>query len=151
MKRDTDSSAGDAYGLTKANVVAFPATKSAPQKRGTVLTKATVKKLQLPAGKTDGVFWDAELPGFGLRLQGAKRTWIVQFRDLEGASRRVTVGSAAVLDVGEARRLGRRLLVDRQAPGSGEAAGAGSSTGSSANRRAGRAVPRLHADPAAAA
>ena len=34
-------------------------------------------KLQVPAGKADHIFWDDDLPCFGLRLRGATRRWIV--------------------------------------------------------------------------
>ena len=48
-----------------------------------------VKKLALPAGKSDVIFWDSSLPGFGLRIRaGGKRTWVAQFRDGSGATRR---------------------------------------------------------------
>src|SRR4051794_22900848 len=86
MKRVVDGSAAADYGLTKAKVVAFPTAEAGEAERcettngernepggrmkksagrGVSLTKASVKKLQLPEGKTNGYFWDAELPGFG--------------------------------------------------------------------------------------
>ncbi len=37
----------------------------------TKLTKATVAKLKLPAGQSDAIYFDDDLPGFGLRLRRA--------------------------------------------------------------------------------
>jgi integrase len=59
--------------------------------------KLTVKEtpaLKLPDGKTDQVFWDAEIPGFGIRLRaGGSRVWVFQF-SLGNKQRRMTLGAA---------------------------------------------------------
>jgi hypothetical protein len=41
------------------------------------LTATTVKTAELPAGKTEAIFFDDDIPGFGLRLRegGSSRTW----------------------------------------------------------------------------
>jgi integrase len=58
----------------------------------------------------DKTFWDGELGGFGLRVrEGGSRNWIVQY-DIAGRSRRVTLGSTAMLDAGAARSRARDLL-----------------------------------------
>lgn len=63
-----------------------------------------------PPGKTDVIHFDDDLPGFGLRLRaGGRRTWVAQYR-AEGQTRRVTIGSAAVMTVGEARKAARIVL-----------------------------------------
>ena len=42
------------------------------------LTKANIGALELPAGKTDHIEFDEDMPGFGLRLRkGGKRVWVV--------------------------------------------------------------------------
>ena len=65
---------------------------------------------QPPAGKIDVVYFDDDLPGFGLRLRASgKRTWIVQYR-VAGLSRRLTIGGADVLNVTEARKRARKAL-----------------------------------------
>ena len=48
------------------------------------LTAKAVAALILPAGKTDAIFFDDDMPGFGYRLRqsGDKvgRSWCVQYR-----------------------------------------------------------------------
>jgi len=78
------------------------------------LTQKAVVALTLPVGKTDHFEWDDELPGFGYRLRlaaGGKmnRTWTVQYRH-GGATRRLLLGSAAVLGAVEARVMAKKAL-----------------------------------------
>ncbi len=43
------------------------------------MTAPSVAKLQLPPDRSDIIFWDDGLPGFGLRIRaGGSRTWLVQ-------------------------------------------------------------------------
>ena len=43
-------------------------------------TKEALAALTLPPGKTDHIEWDEELPGFGVRLRGRSKRWVVQYR-----------------------------------------------------------------------
>src|SRR5260370_26090564 len=43
-------------------------------------TAGNVEKLSLPAGKTDHIEWDPELPGFGVRLRAGSAFYVVQYR-----------------------------------------------------------------------
>jgi integrase len=74
------------------------------------LTTATIKTLALPAGVRDKTFWDDNLGGFGLRLrEGGAARWVVQY-DLGGKTKRVTLGTTAMLDLGAARAKARDIL-----------------------------------------
>src|ERR1700687_4082076 len=91
------------------------------------LTKRTVDATK-PAEGRDVVIWDTEVPGFGLRVKpGGRKSYIVQFRNRQGRSRRLTLGTHGVLTPDGARRQARQVLAE-----GGEGAGPG----------AGRAEPR---------
>ena len=69
-------------------------------------TKATVTALSLPKGRTDHIFWDDELPGFGLRLRGGTRRFVIQYR-FAGQSRRESLGDPRKVSLDDARRAAR--------------------------------------------
>jgi integrase len=73
-------------------------------------------KRAIDATKSDGtdrVLWDHELRGFGLRVKpGGLKSFVIQFRNRQGVSRRLTVGQSCRLTPDEARREARRLLSD---------------------------------------
>ena len=76
------------------------------------LTANAVKTLT--SDKSDAIFFDDELKGFGYRVRvgaGGKvlRSWIVQYRHRLG-HRRMTVGSAAALTAEQARGKAKELL-----------------------------------------
>jgi integrase len=75
------------------------------------LTKATIAGLPLPADRdtADLIYFDEAMPGFGLRLRGGRRSWIVQYRT-KGKQRRLTLGSAQVLDPDRARAAAKEHL-----------------------------------------
>ncbi len=74
------------------------------------LTKASLAKLSLPAGKAETIVFDDNMPGFGLRIRaGGKRTWIAQYR-LGAKQRRITLGTSETLDADEARRRAKSTL-----------------------------------------
>jgi integrase len=73
-------------------------------------TKAAVEALTLPDGCRDRVYFDDDLPGFGLRLRNTgARTWLVQYA-VAGKTRRVVLGSTALLDPGKARSTAKEIL-----------------------------------------
>jgi hypothetical protein len=74
------------------------------------LTKRAVEALKCDPGRKDRIFFDDDLPGFGLRVtdKGA-RTWLIQYRSV-GTVRRVKLGSANILDPDKARDKAKQLL-----------------------------------------
>lgn len=75
------------------------------------LTKRTVESFK-PA-ISDIVVWDDDLPGFGLRVKpSGVRSYMVQFRNAQGRSRRLTLGRHGVVTADEARSRARQLLSD---------------------------------------
>ena len=77
------------------------------------LTKSVVERL-IPAS-TDYFAWDAELPGFGVRVKPSGiKSYIVQYRNRKtGASRRKTIGQhGPLLTFHKARERARIILAD---------------------------------------
>jgi integrase len=77
--------------------------------------KATAT-LILSGGKTDAIWFDDTLPGFGYRLRygaGGRvlRSWVAQYRH-GGRSRRVLIGSAELLSPERARAAAKKILAE---------------------------------------
>jgi integrase len=76
------------------------------------LTKGSIAELKLPAGKTDFTFWDAELPGFGVRLRkskhGVSKTYRIQYR--VGLQQRSKNLDCRKLSPEDARKVARQLF-----------------------------------------
>jgi integrase len=73
------------------------------------LTDAAAATAALPAGKSDVIHFDSRLQGFGLRLrrgaEGVKKSWILQYRDLAGNSRRFLIGTIDEVKAAKARDI----------------------------------------------
>lgn len=71
------------------------------------LTKRFIDSVQ--PGMADDVIFDDQLPGFGLRVfKSGKRSYVVQYRNAQGRSRRMTLGKHGKITADEARlRAGR--------------------------------------------
>jgi len=86
----------------------FPA-RNTPMK----LDAKAILCLQLSRGKTDQIFFDEALAGFGYRLRDSggrvRRSWVAQYR-AGGRTRRVSIGPAEILSPSEARTAARKIL-----------------------------------------
>src|SRR6476661_1003237 len=72
------------------------------------LTARTVRRLEATGER--GEYWDAALPGFGLRVTpNGVRTWTVRYRH-NGRLHRLTLGRYPMLSLADARELGRNAL-----------------------------------------
>ena len=77
------------------------------------LTKAAIAKLELPATKDDDVYWDADLPAFGVRCRRNERTgevsqsYLIQFR-INGRQGRESLGDVRKIELDAARKIARQ-------------------------------------------
>jgi integrase len=66
-------------------------------------TTRSIRDLKLERGAKEAIFFDDDVPGFGIRLrEGGSRTWIFQYR-LGGKQRRMSLGSADAITLTKAR------------------------------------------------
>lgn len=74
------------------------------------LNATAIRALALPPGVRDKIFFDDDLPGFGLRLRaGGSRSWVVQY-DIGAKTKRMALGSVTALDPGAARATAKNVL-----------------------------------------
>ena len=76
----------------------------------TRLTKRTIDGLK-PDRRRDVFLWDGELRGLGVRMKpSGTKTFIIQYRNVEGRTRRCVIGQYGVLTVEQARDLAQKKL-----------------------------------------
>jgi Arm DNA-binding domain len=97
----------------KRSLVSLPFPRRPNREVSIRLDAKTVAALTLD-GKRDAIFFDNTLTGFGYRMrQGAGgkvlRSWIAQYRRA-GASRRMLIGSADVINAEQARAKAKKVL-----------------------------------------
>ena len=73
------------------------------------LTQKVISGLSLPPGSREAIFFDDDLPGFGLRIrQGGSRNWVYQYK-LGPKHRRITLGSLNAVSPLKARERAGEL------------------------------------------
>lgn len=72
-------------------------------------TDVQIRRLKLPAGATDQILWDPDLPGFGVRLRATKSTYLIQYR-FQKATQRESIGDVRKLKIEEARAVARKFF-----------------------------------------
>jgi integrase len=70
-------------------------------------TRADIVALKMPPGKTDHIEWDDSLPGFGIRLRGESKTFVVQYR-VGRQTRRESLGDVRKINLDDARKIARQ-------------------------------------------
>ncbi len=74
------------------------------------IMKRTVDALQAEAGH-DVFAWDTELRGFGVRVKpSGVKSYLIQYRNVEGRTRRLVLGQHGALTPEAARDLAREKL-----------------------------------------
>jgi integrase len=70
------------------------------------LNAQTIRTIAAPEGKTDFIAWDDAMPGFGLRLRGEKKTWVIQYR-IGQQQRRESLGALSKVTLEAARNIAK--------------------------------------------
>lgn len=75
-----------------------------------VFTQSSVHKMLCRPNRSETFYWDRKLNGLGLRaLQSGRRSWIYQYRDEHGRTRRVAIGNVQSVHLEAAREAARTL------------------------------------------
>ncbi len=82
------------------------------------LTNTTAADLRAGLGKAPTIYWDEDLPGFGVRVspQG-KAVYFAQYRDRVGRQAKTTIGAVTALKADKARDEAKNLLARVQLGG----------------------------------
>jgi Arm DNA-binding domain len=73
------------------------------------LTTASVSALKLNTGVADAIFFDDDVPGFGVRLRASgARTWVYQYK-VGGRTRRLVLGQVSAVKPARAREIAGEL------------------------------------------
>ena len=74
------------------------------------LQRTTITTLNLPQGRSEITYFDDAIGGFGIRIRktGA-RSWVFQYDNAAGHTRRITLGKVSALDANKARTIASQL------------------------------------------
>jgi integrase len=74
------------------------------------LSRRNIATLVLPPGKTEYTEWDDDIGGFGIRLRDTgSRSWVFQYDNAAGRTKRLTLGAVSALDPAKARATASEL------------------------------------------
>jgi hypothetical protein len=76
-------------------------------------TTDKVAVLTRPPGKTDHIEWDDEVPGFGVRLRGETKRWVIQYR-IGAQQRRESLGDTRKVRLDDARKIARHRFAQAE-------------------------------------
>ncbi|MCL2504803.1 MAG: site-specific integrase [Alphaproteobacteria bacterium] len=76
------------------------------------ITKKFVDTLKPKSGDT--IHWDSDISRFGVRVRGESMSYILQYRNHEGRTKRLTLGKTTVLTPEQARKLAQDKNADIQ-------------------------------------
>ena len=94
--------------LPEPEIIPLPAAKR-NRTNASTFTKITVRKMQCSPGQQERLFWDAAIRGFGIRaLRSGRRSWIYQYRDEHGRTRRMALGDVSAVSLETAREAARQ-------------------------------------------
>lgn len=74
-------------------------------------TKTTIAAAAAAAGPKEAIFWDDELPGFGIRCQNKRARFCVQFK-IGGQQRRMSLGNTNKVTLDNARKAAREYFAE---------------------------------------
>jgi integrase len=76
------------------------------------LTASNVKSLTVPRGRTEAVYFDDEVKGFGVRVKpSGARSYIMAWK-VGGEHRRITIGAVSEIDFGKAKNRAKDIKAD---------------------------------------
>src|SRR5579864_4425907 len=83
------------------------------RQRGVAFTKATIARMWCKPGKPETFYWDEACRGFGLRAMASKkRSWVFQYRNEAGHTRRMTLGDLTAVSLEAAREAARQVAAN---------------------------------------
>ena len=76
------------------------------------LTATNVRTLTVPRGRTEAVFFDDDVAGFGVRVKPSGARSYVMCWKIAGEHRRITIGSITDIDFGKAKNRAKDIKAD---------------------------------------
>ena len=110
------------------------------------LTATNVRTLSVPRGRTEAVFFDDDVKGFGVRVKPSGARSYVMCWKVDGIHWRVTIGSVSDTDFGKAKNRAKDIKADVRRGEDPAAEIMTAKLETSYLRGAGSEVPRSHSN-----